>query len=118
MVPDLFIILGMMGFQTCLYFNSDGFPDWFYYRRSDGAPDLSIISSDGVPDLLTVFVSVGLLIWLPREHLSDQQIMTAGRWKSLAFKKFIRPTVFLLYVFAAFAMCACFSTFSNPKDIL
>ena len=63
------------------------FPDWFYYRRSDGAPVLSIISSDGVPDLLTDFISVGLLIRLPRDHLSDQQFMTAARWESRAWKK-------------------------------
>ena len=79
MVPDLFVILGMMGGSRHPYVSILMGPRLVYDRRAEGAPDLSIISSDGVPDLLTDFVSVGLLIRLPRDHLSDQQIMTAGR---------------------------------------
>jgi hypothetical protein len=112
MVPDLFIILGMMGGSRHAYVSILMGSRLVYDRRAEGAPDLSIISSDGVPDLLTDFVSVGLLIRLPRDHLSDQQFLTAGTWKSLACKKFIRPTVFPCM---SLRHLRCVPVFQTPK---
>lgn len=39
---------------------------------------------------------IGRATDLASQGASDQQIMMAGRWKSMAFKKYIRPTVVLL----------------------
>ena len=39
---------------------------------------------------------IGRATDMASQGASDQQIMMAGRWKSLAFKKYIRPTVILL----------------------
>ena len=42
---------------------------------------------------------------MPAAGASDRQIMIAGRWKSLAFKKYIRPAIIPLWPSISLRIC-------------